>query len=430
MLYFLIRPLARLAILIFYRKVYFTNRDRIPAGKPVIMAVNHPTGFVEPCILAVFTREPLHYLVRGDLFRKPLFNFLLRSLRMVPIYRRRDAGYEGLKNNYDTFQACFDTLQRRRRLVIFPEGTTKHEKRLRPIQKGIGRIAFGTLQHYPELDDLLVVPIGVNYTYATLSRSEVMIDVGEPFGVRDLLAAGNEHPNRATRLLQERLDRDLRERLVIIENIADEELTEYLLRLDRSERQVRRFPVLELRYNPLPREQAVARQVTVMASTKKQQLQQYCQEYFEFLRKSGISDQEVYKDTRGTVAELPVLLLLSLLSLPGYLFAVLPYAYAKKIRDERVKRVEFLAPVLIGTQLGVFLLLYLLLLLISLLLWSLWPLVLGILLGGLAVIQLECREAWASWQRRRRWETLDHNMREHIQLQRRGILQLWKNNTR
>jgi len=80
MLYFLIRPLARLAILIFYRKVYFTNRDRIPAGKPVIMAVNHPTGFVEPCILAVFTREPLHYLVRGDLFRKPLFNFLLRSV--------------------------------------------------------------------------------------------------------------------------------------------------------------------------------------------------------------------------------------------------------------------------------------------------------------------------------------------------------------
>ena len=73
MIYSFVRPIAAYALKIFFRKIYFTNRDRIPKGKPLILAINHPTAFIEPCILACFLPIKLHFLVRGDLFKKPLF---------------------------------------------------------------------------------------------------------------------------------------------------------------------------------------------------------------------------------------------------------------------------------------------------------------------------------------------------------------------
>ncbi|MEY4108182.1 MAG: hypothetical protein RL181_2524, partial [Bacteroidota bacterium] len=180
MLYYIVRPIARLALLIYYRKIYLSHLERIPRGKPVILASNHPTAFMEPCLMAVFMRQPLSYLVRGDFFQKPIYNFLLRALKMIPIYRIIDLGYQGLKNNFATFAACYEALSRNQTIMIFPEGMTLHEKRLRPIQKGIGRIVAGAYQQYPDMQEIFVVPVGVNFTYAEQPRGEAMIDIGEP----------------------------------------------------------------------------------------------------------------------------------------------------------------------------------------------------------------------------------------------------------
>ena len=178
MLYPLVRPLATIAIWAFYRKIYLSNAHRIPKEGPVILAANHPTAFMEPCILACFQDRPLHFLVRGDLFKKNIFASLLRSLNMLPVYRIQDGGYSNLKNNFSTFEDCFRALKDGKAIMILAEGRTIHEKKLRPIRKGTARIAFGALDKYGEMD-LPIIPVGVNYTYADQPRSEVMIDFGE-----------------------------------------------------------------------------------------------------------------------------------------------------------------------------------------------------------------------------------------------------------
>ena len=144
--YYIVRPLARIGIWMYYRKIYIANTERIPKNKPVIIAANHPTGFMEPCIMAVFLRRPLYFLVRGDFFRKSYFNFLMRSLNMIPIFRKRDGNFRDLKSNYASFAACYEALRANRTIMIFPEGSAVHEKRLRPLQKGISRLAFGAMQ--------------------------------------------------------------------------------------------------------------------------------------------------------------------------------------------------------------------------------------------------------------------------------------------
>jgi len=154
MLYFFVRPIARIGLSVFYRHIYFSHPERIPKDKPVILACNHPTAFIEPCLLACFLDRSLYFLVRGNLFKKPIYDLLLRSLHMLPIFRLKDGGYGKLKSNYQTFQAVFQALEQNRTVMILAEGSTKQCKRLRPLQKGAARLALGALEASEHIEEV------------------------------------------------------------------------------------------------------------------------------------------------------------------------------------------------------------------------------------------------------------------------------------
>lgn len=180
MVYHLVRPVARYVLRYYFRNIDLTGLENIPANAPVILAANHPTAFIEPCIMACFQPRTLWFLARGNLFNKSLFSALLNAVNILPIYRLEDGGYEKLKDNFDTFDACFQALSRRRAIMILAEGRTIHEKTLRPIRKGTARIALGALDNDPTLKEVYIVPIGVNFTRAEHVRSQAMIRCGAP----------------------------------------------------------------------------------------------------------------------------------------------------------------------------------------------------------------------------------------------------------
>ncbi len=362
MLYYIVRPIARLALWLYYRKIYLSHLERIPQGKPVILASNHPTAFMEPCLMAVFMRQPLHYLVRGDFFQNPLYNFLLRSLKMIPIYRLIDLGYQGLKNNYATFSACYEALNRNQTIMIFPEGSTLHEKRLRPIQKGIGRIIAGAYQQYPDMQEIFVVPIGVNFTYAEQPRGEAMIDIGEPIPTRALFEG---HPSQAAHTLTKILTSALEERVVIIREEADEELAEYLLLLDRSTRPSRIFPVRSADIAPLKAEKKVCEQLNALSSEHKQQLLHAARTYFSALNTHGLEDWALHRQDTPRPSTRFLHLLATLPAWLGLLFCLPPMALAHYIRKTQVERPEFFSPILLASSMGAFVLYYLLWLLLA-----------------------------------------------------------------
>src|SRR6056297_3984123 len=78
---------------------------------------------------------------RVHIFKHPLIARILTFLKLLPIYRIRD-GYESLQRNDWILEKVGDLLQHKRSLVIFPEGNHSAERRLRPLKKGICRIAF------------------------------------------------------------------------------------------------------------------------------------------------------------------------------------------------------------------------------------------------------------------------------------------------
>ncbi|MBB4077690.1 1-acyl-sn-glycerol-3-phosphate acyltransferase [Lewinella aquimaris] len=188
MLYYLVRPVARHVLSYYFKEIEITGLEHIPKDAPVILAANHPTAFLEPCIMACFQPRVLHFLARGDLFVNQLASVTLRGLNMLPVYRIQDGGYGKLTENYATFRECYTALAGRKALMILAEGRCIHEKRLRTLRKGTARIALGALDSDSAIPEVYIVPVGVNFTAAAKVRSSVMIRCGAPLRASAYLA--------------------------------------------------------------------------------------------------------------------------------------------------------------------------------------------------------------------------------------------------
>lgn len=414
MLYSFVRPLATIGIYIFYRKVYLSNAHLIPKNKPVILAANHPTGFMEPCILACYLDRPLYFLVRGDLFKKPVYKKLLHWLHMLPVYRVKDGGFSVLKNNFETFDYCYDALKQQKTLMILAEGSAEHEKRLRPLKKGTARVALGTLDRYTDLEEVYIVPTGVNYTYAEKPRSEVMIDFGAPIRASDFMAAYRENPNQGIADLTEALANKLKERIVIIERKEDEALTEHLLLLSRNDEQCV-FPILNRSHSFLEKEKRIANAVNKIPVSQRAELLQKTNLYFNKLKDKGLG-RDVFAAKKQSRVGAIIFLVLGLLPfVAAALLSYLPLKIAKNITQKRVRRVEFYAPVLWAVSLGTYLIYALLWLLLAILLKS-W-LLFGILaiLPILTYFAILYKEIYKNWKEDRILRALSPLEKEKLQ---------------
>ncbi|NJC26921.1 1-acyl-sn-glycerol-3-phosphate acyltransferase [Neolewinella antarctica] len=209
MLYFIVRPVVRYVFKYYFRDIQLSGLENIPKNGAVILAANHPTGFLEPCIMACFQSRNLHFLARGDLYKNALATATLRALNILPVYRLKDGGFGKLRNNFSTFDDCFRVLSDRKAVMIMAEGSCIHEKALRPLVKGTARIALGALEADATLPEVYVLPVGVNFTRAERVRSDVMIRCGEPILASDYLRGYRASPNAAlsefTRHLRQRL---------------------------------------------------------------------------------------------------------------------------------------------------------------------------------------------------------------------------------
>lgn len=383
LLYRFVRPLATLSFYALYRNIRLSNTDRIPKDKPVILAANHPTAFLETCILACFLDQQLYFLVRGNLFEKPVYNALLRGLNLLPIFRLVDGGYSKVKTNYSTFSACFDSLAAHRILMILAEGRTTQQKGLGPLQKGTARIALGAMDSVG-LEEVYVVPVGVNFTYADKPRSEVMIDFGVPLRASDYIAAYKENQNQGMAKMTDALRESLLKHLVVIEKPEDDLLVDQLLQIVRTDQGRNAPPVVTKGFEPLQLEMETAAYVNALPASQKERLRKDTATYFERLQQFGLDDKALAGKPFNTLSTLLILLLGFPFQLIGRIWSYPPVFLGKYISATQVKRREFKLPVQWGVSLGAYLVYLILWLIIAAFVggWKLILIVAGLLISG------------------------------------------------
>ncbi|MCB0663787.1 MAG: 1-acyl-sn-glycerol-3-phosphate acyltransferase, partial [Saprospiraceae bacterium] len=323
MIYRILRPIARVAFKANFRKIFVSGTENIPSDKPVILAVNHPTAFVEPCLLACFQPNNLNFLVRGDIWSNPFYNKLMRGVHLIPIYRQKD-GYENLTKNYETFKYCNLALKDKKTIVVLPEGTTIQGKRLRPIKKGFARIVAGALEEYPDLD-IQIVPVGANYTYANRKRSEVMITIGEPIPVQNFFQG--QHPNRAILQLTNTIKEKMEAQLVNIPDEKDEPLVESVLEMARTQYPDKVVPIREDSDRRFKMESSIANTIVNLPEEEKIALEKKIADYKATLKELGVEDTSLPLKKRSIGFKLAALLL-KIPALAGFLLNYLPISLA------------------------------------------------------------------------------------------------------
>jgi 1-acyl-sn-glycerol-3-phosphate acyltransferase len=138
-LIFLLKILVRFALRIFCPSIVVKNAELMNTRGPVLLVVNHPNSFLDAVIIGALYPRNINYLARGDVFRNPVFGFLLRQLNMLPVFRQRE-GKEHLHLNSNTFQKAVECLRNDGIVLIFIEGICLNTHELQPFKKGASRI--------------------------------------------------------------------------------------------------------------------------------------------------------------------------------------------------------------------------------------------------------------------------------------------------
>lgn len=306
------------------------NHAAIPANGPLLVAATHPNSFLDAIIIAASVKRPMHFLARSDVFKSPLVAALLKKMNLIPIFRQRD-GRDKLIENHQSFEACYDILASGGAILIFAEGISIGDKKLRPLKKGLAKILFRFLEKHPEAEKPQLMACGINYERINSFGSRVLLGYSDLIDYQDLLPSEEMGHGKAIQALNLRLEEMLREHSILVEP-EDERFHQALVELDPCYEQ-----------NSLIRKSLIAKKIE---SLKQRNSQKYSE-----LKKEVMQMEELlipyhldFESLKHKVAVNSKDFFLFFLSFPfslvGYLGNILPFGLAYLIAKLTTKNAQ------------------------------------------------------------------------------------------
>lgn len=393
-IYAIFSPPIRWGLRLYFKKIYIINEAKIPVGKKALYLLNHPTSFVDPILLATQTKAYLHFLIRGDVFKKGLALKLLNGIHGIPIFRATEVRNAKEKNE-ETFDRIAEVLHKEESVMIMPEGSTDKTRRLRPFKKGFAHMAFHYWKKYQD-PDLLLVPVSLSYSDPTHYRSIVHVYFEEPIQLKDYIDSFEESPVHAVNQLRDDAYSIMRKNIVHIESDDDLELVDDLIKMTHNDFSFSLLPIKEDNGSLLQKEIKVSESVNSLNETEKDALKAKLKTYKTSLKQAGLEDGAVSNTKSWSPIIHLILALTSPIALLGFLLNALPLVAGKKLAYKLMKRDEFRCSVKIGAA-TILYMIYWLIALIILLLVLPWKMAiiasLSLPLSGLYFIYF--KGAWA-----------------------------------
>lgn len=231
LLYSFLKFIVKVSLRLFFRRFQVHGLEQLRKAKgPLILAVNHPNTFMDPLIVAALTRQRVAFIANGSIFSRftrPIFKYL----HVIPVYRKKDTSDVPLSPadlNKMTFQRCYDYLEAKGTILIFPEGTSEIERRLRELKTGTARIALGAEYENNFQLGLRILPIGLNYSDPTRFRSDVFINIGQPIALTDFREKYNSQSFDTVEELTGLIKQRLAETVIITEDEEEDTLVKQI----------------------------------------------------------------------------------------------------------------------------------------------------------------------------------------------------------
>ena len=354
-----LKVIFNITIPTYYRKITIKNRGKVVKGKPTLIAMNHPNAFMDPIAFAAQVHPPMHFIARGDAFKKGIKPFL-EAVGIIPIYRFIDFGREGMAMNDETFKQVNAHLKKKDHIIIFPEGLCIQERRLRPLKKGLARMVFTSYEDLKD-DEIKILPVAMNYqNNPSKFRHTLFINVGEEIYIKDYINAYRENNAKAVTQLTQLIQQRMKDLLVHIDNKENDELVEGIeeIYLDEGlEKNGTDKLNLEERHKLTKKIVSGVNQLDKEKPEETIALKTEIKSYLTELRKLGIRDKLLRDDykSKSTIGSLLLRSLLFMIGLPFWIFGLLtnyiPYFISWKLTKKITKNIEWFSAVsmLIGS---------------------------------------------------------------------------------
>jgi glycerol-3-phosphate O-acyltransferase / dihydroxyacetone phosphate acyltransferase len=364
-LYRIIKPLVFIFFRVFYRYDY-KGRINIPSDKPVIFAPNHVNAFIDPIALGLLCDRKVRFFARGDVFKGKFARMILEALSISPMYRIQE-GYSEIKKNDKTFEECRSRLSRGEVILLFPEAVCVQERRLRPLKKGLARIVFQTEETMDFKKNVLIIPVGLNYTAAYKFRSKLFIDIGKPISIKEYEERYKQDKVRTINEFTKVLEKKMAEHMVILKNTENDKLFVNLEEIYMYQWLKDKGEVESNLENSYHGSKELAEMINFLDEKYPQEtisLREKTTSYIKKIRQNGLRDhllrpENIDKITIWTfIAEFFVIVL----GMPVYAIGLIlnypPYYLAKKFCDKKIKNKEFRASVYANLAMIIWILYY------------------------------------------------------------------------
>lgn len=333
MLYKILQWIMRRSLSTHYLEIK-ANMQKVPKTEPLLIAANHPNSFLDAIIIASLIDRPMHFLARSDVFNTVWSNFILRKLNLIPIYRKKE-GTDKLKQNQSTFDESSEVLCNGGAILIFVEGISVMDMKLRPLKKGLGRIIIRHFTAQPNAK-LKVVSIGINYDRPKEFRSKILVGSSEPITLTKEWLDKFPHPHKAIHELNEQIYTELQAYTIEVE---DNELLEFkmLSEMDSS-----------FKENSLSRKILIAKTIKKMHELhpiQASRLKEDSRKALGILKKYKLNFRKIKTNEGVKYIDSLIWLLLLPIAVLSLLINFIPFLLSKFLSDQFVKVEEFYASV-------------------------------------------------------------------------------------
>lgn len=219
MLYLILKTLFRITFKVFFKNAFRHRPELIPDKGPLIICANHPGAFLDPVVIAAMTKRRLFFLAKGSAFKGAFAKWFLPKLNMIPVYRQQDDP-KLMHKNQETFIRCYEHLGKGGTILIFPEGISITERKLKPLKTGAARIALGAEEKYGFKLGVKISCIGLNYEDPHTFGRNVYVGFSEPISASDYSEKYKSDGFAAAEELTEEIRKRLEEQMI---NTADSE---------------------------------------------------------------------------------------------------------------------------------------------------------------------------------------------------------------
>lgn len=170
----------------FYDRITVRGLEYLEGDSPVILVSNHPNSFLDGLILTMLYSRSIYYPARSDVFNLRFFSPLLYFINILPFYRKEE-GLANVEKNRDSLSKCSEILKNKGAILIFPEGSSENQRKLRPFKKGAARLAFDVLQAKEGGAALKIIPVVIGYSSWYKIKPSLYIEFMRPPDIYSLL---------------------------------------------------------------------------------------------------------------------------------------------------------------------------------------------------------------------------------------------------